>query len=102
MKKDALYKKIESLPEDVQKMLEEMPRELLIQCILSTTHPLQNNKVRAALLKPMLEHMQFRMLEKDLPVQRPRKIPTPGAFLGQIKIAPDFDDPIPGLEDYMV
>ena len=41
---------------------------------------------------------EFELILKRMPVNKPR---TPGLFKGQIKIAEDFDDPLPEFEPYM-
>lgn len=33
--------------------------------------------------------------------QKPRRRPKAGSMPGLFKISPDFDDPIPGFEEYM-
>ena len=41
---------------------------------------------------------EFELILKRMPVNKPR---IPGLFKGQIKIAEDFDDPLPEFEPYM-
>ena len=41
---------------------------------------------------------EYELILKRMPVNKPRK---PGLFKGQIKIAEDFDDPLPEFEPYM-
>lgn len=42
--------------------------------------------------------VEYELILKRMPVNKPRK---PGMFKGQIKIAEDFDDPLPEFEPYM-
>ncbi len=41
---------------------------------------------------------EYELILKRMPVNKPRK---PGMFKGKIKIAEDFDDPLPEFEPYM-
>lgn len=41
---------------------------------------------------------EYELILKRMPVNKPRK---PGLFKSQIKIADDFDDPLPEFEPYM-
>ncbi|MCY3834628.1 MAG: hypothetical protein OXG85_16575 [Chloroflexi bacterium] len=41
---------------------------------------------------------EYELILKRMPENKPRK---PGMFKGQIKIAEDFDDPLPEFEPYM-
>ena len=41
---------------------------------------------------------EYELLLKRMPANKPRK---PGMFKGKIKIAEDFDDPLPEFEPYM-
>jgi len=41
---------------------------------------------------------EYELILKQMPVNKPRK---PGMFEGKIKIAEDFDDPLPEFEPYM-
>ena len=41
---------------------------------------------------------EYELILKEMPVNKPRK---PGLFKGQIKIADDFDEPLPEFEPYV-
>ena len=47
------------------------------------------------------EHVQKLKKETATNPQKKRGRPPAGSMPGLFKMAPDFDDPIPGFEDYM-
>ncbi len=81
--KEALIEKIDSLPEEIQELLLLIPIELLILLLEDPETIKQNAQQIDALESP------------DRP---PEKIPTLGAFEGQMVMSDDFDDPIPGFD----
>ena len=100
MKTEALLRKIESLPENVQQQIIDMPEHLLI---FRLGKPLlfEPDSQQLQLMLAWIEDVQHRTLERDLPDRPPRKVPTIGAFQGQMVMSDDFDDPLPEFEEYM-
>jgi hypothetical protein len=103
---EALIRKIESLPEDVRQRLMDMPVGLLIlklrepALVAADSLKLQFEK-ELRLMMAWIEDVQHRTLERDLPPRPLKKVPTIGAFEGQMVMSDDFDDPLPEFEEYM-
>jgi hypothetical protein len=84
--KEALYRKIAALPEQIQEIFLLMPVELLV-LLLKDPEPDERDA------------QQIGEMGMDLSDRPPGQERRFGALKGKIVMADDFGDPIPGFED---
>jgi hypothetical protein len=96
--KEELWKKIASLPEDVQQLLLEMPNELLIYRLGRLTLPEMNQQMLSQ-VEELFDDLQSKMKKQRLLDQKSKNWPPPGAFRGKFLMAEDIDDSIPESEE---